>query len=118
MHSVKVKRDVLLEKVTKNRDAHRDLFLKAQQGYRADVITELDQMLKNAREGKPIVRSVSLTEPQDHTEDYNRVITMLEMSVEDAITLDSHSFDNYVMDNWAWKAFAEGTNAFYASKVK
>jgi hypothetical protein len=117
MHSVKVKRTNLLEKITKNRDAHRDLFLKAQEGYRIDVIVELDKMLKDARDGKSIRRTINLVEPQDHTNDYNRVITMLEMSIDDDIDLDARSFDNYVMDNWDWKAFAESTNALYAAKA-
>jgi hypothetical protein len=38
MNTVKVKRDELLAKVRANRDAHRDLFLKAQEGYRKLVI--------------------------------------------------------------------------------
>jgi hypothetical protein len=35
MNTVTVKREELLTKVRTNRDAHRELFLKAQEGYRA-----------------------------------------------------------------------------------
>jgi hypothetical protein len=49
MNSVKVHKAELLEKVKRNRDAHRDLFLKAQEGYRTAVIAELDRMLADAK---------------------------------------------------------------------
>lgn len=117
MDEVKVKREKLLEVVRKNRKAHRDLFLKAQEGYRKDMIAELDQMLQDAKDGKQIRRAVMMPEPQDHTADYDRVITMLEMSVDKEIELDSEAFDNYVMDNWAWRAHAMATNTMYASKA-
>jgi hypothetical protein len=93
MNDVKVKREELLNKVRANRDAHRSLFLLAQEGYRKLVIEELDKMLANARAGLPIKRSVSLTEPSDHTKDYDRVVAMLEMSVEETITLEAQDFD-------------------------
>ena len=49
MNDVKVKREELLAKVRANRDAHRSLFLLAQEGYRKLVIEELDKMLADAR---------------------------------------------------------------------
>src|SRR5207244_12882206 len=96
----KVKREELLTKVRSNRDAHRELFLKAQEGYRKLIIEELERMLADAREGRAIQRSVTLTEPSNHVKDYDRVITMLEMSVDETITLEAQDFDRYVMDNW------------------
>lgn len=116
MNSVKVKRSELLTRIKANRDAHRDLFLKAQEGYREAMIEELDRMLKDAQSGKPIRRSVSMMEPQDHTKDYDRVIDMLEMSQDDIVEIQEHEFDQYVRDNWAWKALADSTNAMYAAR--
>jgi len=60
MNTVKVKREELLTKVRSNRDAHRTLFLKAQEGYRKLVIEELDRMLADAKAGGPIARSINL----------------------------------------------------------
>jgi hypothetical protein len=54
-----------------HRDAHRELFLKAQEGYRKLVIEELDRMLADAKAGLPIRRSVT-TEPSNHVKDYDR----------------------------------------------
>jgi hypothetical protein len=74
-------------------------------------------MLADAKAGLPIRRSVTLTEPSNHVKDYDRVITMLEMSVDDTVTLDAQDFDRYVMDNWDGSRFALVTNTAYAAKV-
>jgi hypothetical protein len=45
--------------VRANREAHRNLFLKAQEGYRKLVIEELERMLADARAGRRISRSIN-----------------------------------------------------------
>ena len=115
MNTVKVKREELLTKVRSNRDAHRTLFLKAQEGYRKLVIEELDRMLADAKAGRPIARSINLVEPADHTEDYDRVLAMLEMSVDDTVILGAEEFSQYVLDRWTWSRFATSTNKSYAA---
>jgi len=114
MHQVKVNRAELLAKVRTNRYAHRDLFLKAQEGYRKLVIEELDRMLADAKTGRPIQRSINLAEPVDHRADYDRILAMLEMSVDDIIVLDAQEFNQYVLDNWEWSRLASYTNKSYA----
>jgi hypothetical protein len=64
-----------------NRDPHRELFLKAQEGYRKLVIEELDRMLADAKAGRQISRSINLAKPVDHTADYDGILAMLKMSV-------------------------------------
>lgn len=115
MQSVKVKRAKLLTAITKNRAAHRALFLKAQEGYREVVIGLLDEMLADARDGKPVRTRVRVQAPEDHTEDYDRVIDMLTMSVDQTVTLSATDFNRYVRDKWEWTAAALWKNTTYAS---
>lgn len=116
MKTVKVNVEELLKTVKKNRDAHRELFLKAQEGYREMVIEELDRMLSDARTGKPLRVSIKAPQPEDHTDDYDRVLKMLIMSVDEEIELDVLEFDRYVMDNWEWARLAAASNTMYANK--
>ena len=102
MQQVTVKRSELLERLETNRSQHRDLFLKAQDGYRAQVVRELEAMLKEARDGKRIRRTVQLQEPVDQTREYDRAIAMLSMSVDDVIELSARDFQCYVLDQWDW----------------
>ena len=116
MTGVTVKKDELLTALKKNREEHRTTFLDAQKGYREDVIKELDQMLKDAREGKNIRRSVALIEPQDHTRDYDRAIRMLTMCVKEEIFITEQEFSQYVQDDWGWKAQFVGSTERYTNR--
>lgn len=113
MREVTVLRGKLLEVIKENRDKHRDKFLKAQEAYRDRAIAHFEDMLLDAREGRHIRRSISIPEPADHTSDYNRVITMLEMSIDDSIVIGAGEFENFVMDNWPWSSSFAQTTSFY-----
>ena len=109
----RVKRDELLEVLKKNRATHRETFERATIGYRKRAIEELDISLRDACEGKKIRRSIGLVEPMDQTKDYDRVIRMLEMSVDEVVTIEAHEFAQYVMDDWSWKEQFTASNSTY-----
>lgn len=117
MNAINVKRAELIEKLTGNRDLHRKIFLEAQEGYRIQCIAELDKMLQEAREGKRIRRAVSLIEPTDQTKEYDSAIAMLEMSVDETISLEEHDFRCYVLDQWSWKQKWAVSNAGYSQTL-
>lgn len=52
--------------------------------------------------------------PENHLEDYNRVIDMLKLSVADKVELSSSDFDAYVRNNWSWRSSFLNTNSSYA----
>ena len=118
MNEVKIRKENLLQAVKANRTTHRDEFLTAQAGFRDRVIEELDRRLQDAREGKKVNLLISMPEPQDHTDDYDRVIRMLEMSVDDEVKLSATEFDQYVMDNWQWARQAKLINASYSAAAR
>lgn len=114
MNQVKVIKSELVKILKTNRQQHREEFLKAQENYRKLVVNELDGMLKSARDGENIRRHVNLLAPEDHTKDYDLVIKMLDMSVEEEIVITQQQFNNYVNDDWNWAA-AKTINTMYAS---
>ncbi|KKM74264.1 hypothetical protein LCGC14_1402120 [marine sediment metagenome] len=117
MDTVTVRVKELLATVKENREAHRTLFLTAQGNYREQMVKELDSMLADARAGRRIRRAVSMPEPEDHTADYDRVIRMLEMSVDEEVELHEDDFSRYVMDQWEWaRSFASNTMAYVGKK--
>ncbi len=113
MDTVKVKRQELLTRVQGNRTHHHNQFESAFEGFRKQAIEELERSLDRAKSGKGIQISIGLIQPEDHTRDYDRVIQMLTMSIDDEIELSSHDFDRYVMDRWEWSEKWAVTNARY-----
>lgn len=51
--------------------------------------------------------------PENHLEDYDRVIDMLKFSIADKVELSSSDFDAYVRNNWSWRNSFLGTNSAY-----
>lgn len=117
MKTVKVDKKRLLEILKKNREEHKGIFIEAQKAYREVAITVLDDQLKAAREDRPfeLQRFVALTQPQDHTAEYDRAIQMLEMSVDDQILISENEFMNFVQDTWDWSRGWAISNAPYVS---
>ena len=105
----------LQRKIQENLKQHRTIFLEAQDGYRAATISMLDERLREARSGKKISRVAFLSEPEDHTRDYERVLKMLEMCTEDFVELNEDEFAQYVMDDWRWKHSFLLSNSAYST---
>ncbi len=115
LEKVTVKKEELLEALKANRDSHRSEFLKAQAGWKAIILEELERRLADARNGLKVMASFHYPEPEDHTKDYNRVIRMVEMEVENKITMGEREFSQFVMDDWDWKAHWTASNMAYVS---
>jgi len=55
--------------------------------------------------------------PENHTEDYNRVIDMLNFSVADKVELSAQDFNAYVRNDWSWRSSFLASNAGYVSRA-
>jgi hypothetical protein len=113
MHTVKVAKDEFVTVVTHNREEHRTVFEKALAGYHQRLLRELERRIHDLRRGRAVDVRISMPEPEDHTEDYDRVLTMARMSVDDVIELTAEDFAMYVMDQWHWKRNFAATAGYY-----
>ena len=117
MEKMKFQKDKLLEVLRTNRTNrtnHRKIFLEACEGYLKKAIELLEQKLASARKGERISMHFSLQQPVDQTKEYDRAIRMLEMSSDTTVELEEHDFQQYVMDDWAWKQQFLASNSAYS----
>lgn len=113
MEVIKVNKPNLMKAIKENRDLHRKMASEAREGYRQKVIEWFEKTLEKIRNEGPVPRSVPFDLPEDHTKDYDRVLGMLTMSMDDRIELTEGEFARYVMDDWTWKAaFIEISKAY------
>ncbi len=117
MRTIKVEKKALLEIIKKNRDNHRAVYEEAFEGYRKESIRIHEENLKALKSGKKVIVAFYEQAPQDHTNDYNLVIRMLEMDVDTTVELDQQQFTNYVDDNWNWKQQWTTSNAKYSATI-
>jgi hypothetical protein len=110
---ITVKKAVLLDKLRENRAAHEKAYNEAKLKFSAAYCTRLEEMLLDAKEGRSFDRWVNVDEPTSHVNDYNRIISMLDMSVADEIKITEREFVKYALDEWDWKeGFTNITNSY------
>lgn len=77
------------------------LYQKNVKDFKKQINKDLDLVSKKKKDG-PFVHLKNKF-PEDHSDDYNRVIKQLELCVEDTVKLDSTEFDQYVRNKWSWR---------------
>lgn len=124
MREVKVNRKDLLVKIRENRTKHVAEFKDAVAGYKDAALKAIDEAVVKLRRSVEELKTgerlaigavhFNLTVPVNHAKDYDQVIAMLDMSIDDTLTIKSDEFACYVMDDWGWKADFEVTKAMYS----
>ncbi len=114
----KFRKDELLVILRENREKHRGVFEAALKGYRDEAEKILGETLGDVLAGGTPKIYIMLDRPEDHTLDYDRIIKMLDMQVEDEFILSEERFAQYVMDDWRWKrAWLKMSNRYAASST-
>lgn len=117
METITVSKAALIETLAHNRGVHRNTFLQAQVVYREKMIEELDRALDEARKGGTIQRAFRLPVPEDHTDDFDTALKMLEWHQGDQIELSDREFSQYVENKWGWRAaFHSNTEAYLVTE--
>lgn len=113
---VTVSKNELLAAMRANLTKHEAEYKEAIEGYKAAVIARLKKMLACAEAGKPVEEKIGLPAPESHTEDYERVIRMLEMSKAEEISITENQFSQYVLDKWNWQRAFKALSTQYSGR--
>lgn len=108
-------KDKVLEIIKTNRENHIAIADEAKENHKAALIEKLEDMLDQAKIGEHVERHIGLVEPADYREEYDRAISMLELTNADVLTLDSEDYARYVQDDWEWKRNFQASNAGYTT---
>lgn len=116
MKTVTVDKKELQEILIKNRSKHQAEYEEAFEGYINTSIKSLEKILVAFKSGKTTKVKWNESRPTNNTKDYDRVIKMLEMSVDGFIELTSDEFANFVQDDWNWKDHWMLSNSKYMTQ--
>jgi len=100
---MKFKVKELFEILEKNRDGHRAVFESALEEFKIQAIKAFEQRIDRIKQGDKINLWVDLEEPKDHTQEYDVVLKMLALTIDQEIELNDRQFRQFVMDEWDWK---------------
>ena len=117
MNKVTVEKYALIKVLEANRKEHQGKFLEAQKVYKRRVIQELQEQLDRACRGDKVSHYINLPMPENHIEDYDTVLKMLDMEVLDMVELTQREFKCFVEDEWDWvRSFAENSLSYLAKQ--
>lgn len=114
MNAITIDKQRLIETLATNRSLHKHEFETASAGWLKKATEYLQQRVDDALAGRKIDLRFDLPQPLDHTDDYDRVLLMLDFAVGDTFTLTEQEFAWYVQDEWGWKQNFTQTNSRYA----
>ena len=115
MTEVTVKVEDLRAKVQANRDAHREVFERADAGWKQAALDWFNVQAERAVAGEEFAVWFNETRPEDHTADYDTVLDMLDMEVGEEVTLTMQEFRQYARDDWGWKKDWTATASNYTN---
>jgi len=113
MRAVTINKGELLDILTENRTKHEAEYKDAYEGYLKACVKSLESHLKRFKAGECEKVKWKEVPPVNQTKDYDRVIYMLNLSVDEVIELTSDEFQNYVQDDWHWKEHWGLSNSKY-----
>ena len=117
--SVNVKRTDLLEKLKSNLAKHQAEVSAANEAF-AKAGEELIRTALRTFQKSNVKKSfrVQMDAPNDYSEYYKRMISMLEMSTDDIINIGEGDFQKFVLDEWEWTNSFKAVTASYAGALK
>jgi len=113
---IKVTTKDLIDKVRKNREQHALDFTKAEKGFIMDCEVKLKAAMKEVKRGD-VPDTIRFEQPTCHTDDYDAILDMLEMSVDEELEITYEQFQRYARDKWDWSANFNELATFYNSYV-
>ena len=116
-HSVNVSRKELLDKLYENVAIHKKDYAEAVIGYKIKLIQDLKAKLAEVENSDPNdtlkINQVVFNRPASYENDYNEIIDMMEVSVDDVINLDASSFKSYFKNEWSWSGGFNASATLY-----
>lgn len=107
-----------LKCLRENKETHKTIVREAREGYVEKAKKALLAKLDRLKSGEIVGLAFSLTVPQDYTHVYDTAIKMLELHMEETVTLNGSQVRCLMMDEWDWTDHFIATNAGYSGTAR
>lgn len=102
LKTITVSKDELISKITVNLDKHQEEYNQSIIDRKAYAIEVLTEQLAESKDGN-VPEILTFDKVPNHSSEYETVIEMLTMSVDEEIEITYEQFKRYVRDEWEWK---------------
>lgn len=117
MKNITVDKAKLIDTLRENRAAHHAEYVKAVEVYKEVFVREAakfaESAVSRAARGLAFKDFVWLPVPEEHVDDYDRVIALMEWELAEQVDLSEADFRCYVLNEWGWmSSFATNTRSY------
>jgi hypothetical protein len=113
MEKITIVKEKLLPLLKENKAKHDQIYDAAVSGYWVKAEEILNEKLAKIKIQEKIEPYLGLTYPENYADDYNKVISMVELTSQDLIELSHQEFDQYVRNIWGWRSSFLSCNSVY-----
>jgi hypothetical protein len=110
--TINVSKDELIEKIKLNKKYHLVDYEDAVEAYKKEAEKQLLKQLADLQEGSLDIK-LNLTKPINSEDEYDKLILMFEMEVEEVVQLSLQEFNQYIHDETEFARSAKFSNSFY-----
>lgn len=100
---IPMSKDTLLVKLQATLKDHQESVAKATQLWKDAAADFSVDLVERVSQGDYTNMAFDLSRPTDNSKDINRAIQMVTYSVEDVITLDESTFNQWVLGEWSFR---------------
>ena len=111
--TVKVKKGELIEKVKANKLKHVKDYIQALDDYKDEALIQLKELTNRAKDGDVRI-NLTLVTPINNEKEYDKLLLMLEMEIDEEIELSMTEFNEYVHDETHFALQATTSNMMYS----
>jgi hypothetical protein len=109
---INVNKSTLIEKIKANKENHKKEYDEAVIAYGVVAKRQLTELNKRLKKNEMDL-SLRLVTPVNKTDEYDKLLVMFEMEVEDVIQLSQGEFNEYVHDETSFAINAKMLNSTY-----
>jgi len=109
---IKVKKTELVEKIQANKLKHVENYLQALIDYKDEALKQLKELTKRAKDGDVRI-GLQLVTPVNNEAEYDKLLLMLKMEIDEEIELSMSEFNEYVHDETHYAQQASLSNSMY-----
>lgn len=114
---MKHKKEMVLASLHKQLRGHKEILEEAWEGFVKDALEHVTKVLEQLEKGERAAVSIHIEAPEDHTQEIELAIAILESTVNLDVKLSSRDFDHYVLGHWEWNERFLLSNAKYSMRA-
>lgn len=113
---VRFDKKFLVDTLTANKEKHKAEYEEGVEEYWLTCQQKVAEISKQIEERTYKERYIHLpSKLTSHVKDYERVLSMLEATVDSEISLNQKEYSQYVLDDWEWKEDFTNVKSSYSS---